>query len=154
MAHQVGTDGNDKLRGTKDSDVLGGRDGNDDLSGRAGDDFLFGGNGNDKMKGGRGDDLLDGGGGNDRYKGGDGNDTFVFHDYGGKKVVQDFTYAPGQEVDKIKLVGDSDFVWKQTGIGEITVTFGETEIIFNNVTGRELSYQDVFILDDFGGSII
>ena len=122
--------------GTKGNDVLWASDSDLVLSGRKGDDVLLSNAGVKKLKG------------------GDGNDIFEFDDQGGRMVVKDFTRAPGQEMDKIRLVGDSDFEWRPTGIGEITAQFGDTTIVFQNVSGRELSYNDVFILDDFSGSIV
>ena len=92
MAFLNGTNGNDRLIGTKDDDSIygqagndtleggdgndriNGQDGNDTLDGGAGDDNLSGGDGNDSMTGGVGNDTLDGGSGVDLMYGGDGND--------------------------------------------------------------------------------
>lgn len=65
MARIVGSDRNDDLRGTSDSNTPTGADeifglaGNDRLDGRSGDDRLFGGPGDDRLTGSAaGDDLL------------------------------------------------------------------------------------------------
>lgn len=80
----AGSEGRDRLRGTKRADVidgLGGRDvisgrgGRDVLCGDEGDDLLKGGPGKDTLRGGRGNDVLVGGGGADTLKGGAGHDT-------------------------------------------------------------------------------
>lgn len=60
-----GGGGNDILFGGKDTDVLEGGEGNDQLNGNWGRDFLVGGNGNDTIRGGKDEDLLVGGDGND-----------------------------------------------------------------------------------------
>jgi Ca2+-binding RTX toxin-like protein len=71
----VGTNGSDKLRGTKLVDVITGLGGNDKLSGLAGNDLICGGAGKDTLKGGEGNDKLYGEAGNDNLKGGPGKDT-------------------------------------------------------------------------------
>jgi uncharacterized delta-60 repeat protein len=91
----VGTNGRDRLKGTRKADVivaLGGNDkidgasGNDVICGGAGNDTISGGNGNDKvygeagkdkMSGGAGADKMSGGAGNDTLSGGKGNDTLL-----------------------------------------------------------------------------
>jgi serralysin len=70
----VGSEGDDRLRGTAHNDHLSGLGGNDRLIGLKGDDRLEGGDGNDVLNGDAGDDVLDGGAGNDRLLGGKGND--------------------------------------------------------------------------------
>ena len=94
----VGTDANDRIRGSVDRDWilgLGGNDhltggiGNDRLEGGEGKDFLFGGSDDDNIYGGEGRDILyggtendtlDGGAENDLLSGGEGDDTL----YGGE----------------------------------------------------------------------
>jgi RTX calcium-binding nonapeptide repeat (4 copies) len=81
-----GTNGPDKLKGTKKKDKIKGRGGDDKLTGRKGKDKLGGGGGDDKLKGGKGKDAHKGGGRNDSLNavdrradksvsGGPGNDT-------------------------------------------------------------------------------
>ncbi|MEO0999047.1 MAG: fasciclin domain-containing protein [Pseudomonadota bacterium] len=95
----VGTDGGERLVGTRDDDVIIGLDGNDRLIGRAGDDTVLGGDGNDRLIGRSGDDLLSGNAGNDVLKagrgddtlhGGSGEDTFHFVFLSGDNVIEDF----------------------------------------------------------------
>lgn len=82
----TGTDGRDKLKGTRKVDVIVGGDGDDKISGGGRKDFICGGAGNDKLKGGagkdrlsgeEGDDRLSGGGGVDRLNGGLGSDRCI-----------------------------------------------------------------------------
>lgn len=70
--------GFDNLFGGNGSDRLFGGSGEDDLYGDAGSDLLFGGSGDDFLSGGLGGDVLNGGTGSDRYFGGAGRDRFVF----------------------------------------------------------------------------
>jgi serralysin len=106
MAFINGTDGNDVLSGTPQSDLVGlkagndfflagggndfvlggtgndairGDSGNDELLGESGNDFLVGGSGNDKLNGGAGSDTIDGGSGVDTLTGGAGVDVFDFN---------------------------------------------------------------------------
>lgn len=80
----VGTNGRDRLKGTRKADVivaLGGNDkidgasGNDIICAGAGNDTVSGGNGNDKVYGEAGKDKVSGGAGRDKLSGGAGNDT-------------------------------------------------------------------------------
>lgn len=56
-----GTDGNDRLEGTRRADDISGRRGDDRLFGKHGRDFLVGGSGEDKLVGGSAFDELRGG---------------------------------------------------------------------------------------------
>ncbi len=79
----IGTEGDDKIEGSRSDDHISGlggddrifgRQGNDVLRGDSGNDRLYGGRGDDRLEGGTGDDYLAGGRGNNRLFGGDGND--------------------------------------------------------------------------------
>jgi uncharacterized delta-60 repeat protein len=70
----VGTDGKDKLKGTKRADVIVGLGGDDTISGGGGNDVICGGRGNDKISGGAGADKLYGDAGKDKLNGGAGQD--------------------------------------------------------------------------------
>ncbi|MEM8756139.1 MAG: calcium-binding protein, partial [Pseudomonadota bacterium] len=72
----VGTDFDDKVRGSKEDNILSGGDGADTLRGLRGDDTIVGNKGDDRMIGGAGDDLLvwNNGDGSDLMKGGRGDD--------------------------------------------------------------------------------
>jgi Ca2+-binding RTX toxin-like protein len=118
----VGTNGNDVLDGTNQSDGICGLDGddlisggnsNDCLDGNDGNDTLSGGNGKDDLRGGAGDDQICGDngvdriigeGGNDILTGGLGPDTFVFAGNFGNDVITDFTPGRGA-VDVLEIDG-------------------------------------------------
>ncbi|APT57330.1 MULTISPECIES: calcium-binding protein [Roseomonas] len=103
-----GTDGDDALAGSSESDTvfglagddhLQGGDGMDRLMGEAGDDRLSGGAESDELMGGDGDDYLDegaahgmlnGGMGDDTLVGGTGADAFMVSMDSGHDVVLDF----------------------------------------------------------------
>jgi Putative glucoamylase/Protein of unknown function (DUF3131)/RTX calcium-binding nonapeptide repeat (4 copies) len=71
----TGTEGSDRLRGSRRDDVICGLGGNDRIDGRDGDDAVFGDAGNDSIEGDDGDDTLYGGEGFDRLEGDDGDDV-------------------------------------------------------------------------------
>jgi serralysin len=71
--------GNDTVLGGLGNDAIRGDGGNDDLNGESGNDFLVGGSGNDTLNGGSGDDTIDGGSGVDTLRGGIGADRFDYN---------------------------------------------------------------------------
>ncbi|MEM8634399.1 MAG: calcium-binding protein [Pseudomonadota bacterium] len=113
-----GTDGDDVLYGTRQSDTF---------SGSLGDDELLGKHGNDRLAGGKGDDTLNGG---------SGTDTFVFSIGDGLDVVEDF--ANGSE--RIDLVSTgtqfSDLSISDDGQGNAVIVYGVgDEITVLNAAG-------------------
>lgn len=74
MATVVGTEGEDRLRGTDGPDVIVGLGGDDRIRGDDGDDVICAGAGDDWVRGGDGDDLLFGDDGVDRLHGDKGDD--------------------------------------------------------------------------------
>lgn len=74
---QYGTEGNDRLRGTPQPDILYGLEGHDRISGRAGSDILSGNDGNDTIHGGAGLDWINGSAGRDRLYGGADQDYLI-----------------------------------------------------------------------------
>jgi hypothetical protein len=75
VATVVGSTGNDKLVGTRFSDVVAGLDGNDSVKGDRGNDIVCGGEGRDRVNGGQGADTLEGEAGADRLNGSEGPDV-------------------------------------------------------------------------------
>jgi Putative glucoamylase/RTX calcium-binding nonapeptide repeat (4 copies)/Protein of unknown function (DUF3131) len=71
----VGTEGSDRLRGSRRDDVICGLGGDDRVDARDGDDVVFGDAGNDSIEGDDGDDTLYGGEGADRLEGDDDDDV-------------------------------------------------------------------------------
>lgn len=70
----VGTNGDEKIKGTSGNDLIFARGGMDKVDGSAGNDCIVAGNGNDNVKGGSGNDVILGGSGDDDIDGGSGND--------------------------------------------------------------------------------
>jgi Ca2+-binding RTX toxin-like protein len=70
----TGSEGADRLEGTRFADVIAGLGGNDVIKGLSGNDMICGGAGNDKIEGANGHDKVEGHGGNDTMQGGRGDD--------------------------------------------------------------------------------
>ncbi len=73
----IGRDGDDRLFGEEGDDIIRGNDGDDRVVGGDGNDILVGGDGSDRLLGQDGDDILRGNDGNDILRGGNGEDTLV-----------------------------------------------------------------------------
>ncbi len=102
----VGTEGDDRITGTSNSESHGGEEimlglgGDDVLIGNGNEDRLIGGAGDDTLSGGDQSDVLVGGTGDDTVDGGSGNDVFVFRMGDGHDTV-----SGGSGDDTIMLVG-------------------------------------------------
>ena len=70
-----GGDGDDRIEGGMQGDVLNGDAGRDTINGGGGDDSIDGGDGDDRLSGDAGNDVLVGGSGRDYLDGGLGNDS-------------------------------------------------------------------------------
>ena len=72
-----GRGGDDLIISGGGNDSIGGGGGNDDIFAGSGNDVVASGEGDDRIFGGKGNDLLDGGAGNDLVSGDQGNDTVL-----------------------------------------------------------------------------
>jgi Ca2+-binding RTX toxin-like protein len=79
-------DGDDQVDGDGGNDHLLGQEGDDSVEGNEGNDLMNGNQGNDMVMGGDGDDIARGGQGNDMVMGGEGNDQ-IFGDYGDDVLI-------------------------------------------------------------------
>jgi len=87
---QVGTEGNDNLKGSDNfGDTLSGGAGNDTLYGYSGDDSLSGGAGYDYLYAGNGNDILSVGAGGGYAEGGLGDDLYIYNGGDGALGVGD-----------------------------------------------------------------
>ncbi len=121
----MGSDRQNKLRGSEQNDFILGQDGNDKLIGGGGADFLSGGHGDDtiklgsgffnRAKGGDGDDMIRGGAGMDWAHGNSGNDFLRL------KKGDDKGYG-GSGDDVIHGGGGRD--WLQGAMGDDTLYGG------------------------------
>ena len=100
MAEQVGTSGDDILKGEELQD--------DDIRGLQGDDRIYGYEGDDILRGGGGDDVIAGGDGDDTIYGGHGDDS-LWGDgtrsdiaIAGATDFDTFVYKPGHGNDTIR----------------------------------------------------
>ena len=129
-----GGDGDDVLRGDRNSrnsggtvggdDVIDGGGGNDRIGGKAGNDILLGGSGNDQIWGDDGDDIL---------RGGFGNDTLTGDDNSGGQGSDIFIVASGEGTDKIKdFKPGIDFIGLAGGLLFDDLTLTGKKILFEN----------------------
>ncbi len=134
-----GTDGDDFLIGTEQSDEMNGFGGNDLITGLQDVDTLFGGTGDDTARGGAsadeiyggagadlmfgegGDDLLDGMLGDDRLIGGRGNDTLL-----GREGEDTLTGGGGD--DRLRGDRDNDLLRGQAGADRINGATGDDDM--------------------------
>jgi VCBS repeat-containing protein len=127
--------GDDTVYGRSGNDVLYGGNGNDALFGEAGADKLYGGNGNDSLYGGYGNDLLDGGNGEDELWGGAGNDSvnggndgdLLATGAGDDSIIGDNgadVVIAGAGNDSIDAGNDGDFIDAGTGNDSIAAGSG------------------------------
>lgn len=127
MATKRGTNGDNILRGTSDSDVLIGLGGDDILYGRSDGDVARGDDGNDWLFGEGGDDTLIGGRGDDLLSGGTADNTFVFGRNSGEDVISDFSKGDENVIDVrgygIDSFADLDFDEDASGI---TIDLGKS----------------------------
>ena len=112
----VGTDRNDRIKGSPGPDVIVGRGGDDVIRGEQGNDVLCGGYGNDELVGLAGNDRLSGGpgedglfgvGGNDIEVGGRGNDLMTSG--GGDAGADVLVGAPGWTRCSAQVPGTTSF---------------------------------------------
>jgi len=104
----VGTNGKDKLKGTKKRDVISAGGGKDIVKGRKGNDLICGGKGKDRLTGGRGKDKVLGQARRDRLRGGPGKDKLK-----GGKGKDRLAGGPGK--DKLKGGRGKDRLLGQAG---------------------------------------
>ena len=118
-----GTENNDNINASNQSEEIYGYGGDDNISGLAGDDSIYGGDGNDIIYGKEGNNLLDGGSGNDTIRGEDyivGNDTII----GG--IGNDTLQAgAGDDVYIFNLGDGQDTIIDGPGGGNDIIRFGE-----------------------------
>jgi hypothetical protein len=117
-------DGNDRLYGTRNDDILNGGNGNDRVFGRGGDDIVCGGTGNDRVYGEGGNDAVYGEEGDDETVGGPGDDYVL----------------GGSEEDRVKVWGDGlDFA--DGDYGRDVVVGGAGDQIFGGTLNDRLSVR-------------
>ena len=176
-----GSDLDDVLEGTNESDTIWARDGDDMMFGRNGDDYLDGGNGHDVifgesgndiingslnddyLDGGAGDDVLYDGFGNDRLFGNIGADQFIIsQNKGDVDLITDFDV--NEDVLDLSLFGSHFINLKQMNafyatIGQLGadthITFSNTQqLSLEGVDMLGLSAQNIwFDLDDVDGLV-
>jgi uncharacterized repeat protein (TIGR01451 family) len=100
---EAGTQGNDRLNGSGQSETILGLSGNDRLNGKRGLDCLFGGDDRDVLIGGPNRDYMDGGAGNDRILAVDGRpDTIVCGPGKRDRVVADRSDNVASDCERVR----------------------------------------------------
>ncbi|MEO0407534.1 MAG: hypothetical protein AAF289_09310 [Cyanobacteria bacterium P01_A01_bin.135] len=133
----IGLGGNDRLIGGPGNDIVNGGAGNDNLLSVSGNNTLIGGAGNDNMFGGSGTDRMFGGAGNDNINGGAGNDLLV-----GQAGSDIFTGGAGS--DTIRTGGGRDRIRLQRGAGlDVVADFRnrQDKIILGSISYNRLNFQ-------------
>ena len=124
--------GNDRLTGTKNSDLLFGQDGNDTLDG---------GNGDDILNGGAGDDYLS----NSGHK--NGNDTYIFSGDYGNDVIYEYDWnTENRHQDTIRFT--------DVNLSAVQVLLKGQDLILktsdsNSVTIQNFQYGDSYHIENF-----
>ena len=135
--------------GGNSDDVIEGSDGGETLIGGAGNDQLFGGSDDDRLYGDAGNDLLDPGTGTDILTGGADSDTFVFAPDGDNSTKMDYTVTDFEYgIDHIRLDGvapdDPDLLIQDT-LGGALISFGDDQILLENVYSSQVVTDDFFV---------
>ena len=124
--------GNDRLTGTKNSDLLFGQDGNDTLNS---------GNGDDILNGGAGDDYLS----NSGHK--NGNDTYIFSGDYGNDVIYEYDWnTENRHQDTIRFT--------DVNLSAVQVLLKGQDLILktsdsNSVTIQNFQYGDSYHIENF-----
>lgn len=126
-----GGDGNDKIFGTPNDDLILGGKGNDIVYGLGGDDIVCGGTGNDQVYGGPGNDAVIGEEQNDLVVGGPGTD-YVLGEAGNDRVLtygDGLDFADGDYSKDVVIGGAGDQIFGGTLNDRLYVRLlpGETE---------------------------
>ena len=124
-----GTNESDKLKGSKQNDLIYGFDENDKLKGGKGSDELRAGKGVDKLNGGNGSDILIGGKGDDILKGGNGADIFYMSK--GQDTIKDFKYQQGDRIGVVEISCDG-FSFEEVG----------SDVLVKLTTGYSIMIED------------
>ena len=126
----VGSETNNIVIGTNESEQILGLDGDDQLISGGGDDLLDGGAGNDYLDAGSGDDTLAGGPGNDYLYGGDGTDTarfdLNFDQVQFRATEQGYEVISADSVSLLVDVEQLEFADKKISISEL---IGEPSVL-------------------------
>ena len=125
-----GTEGNDRIHGTANGDLILAYGGNDRIDASSSSDCVLGGEGNDKIYSESGDDVVLAGPGNDKVYSGSGNDTVYGgegNDYIDSGSGNDNVWG-GAGNDNIDAGSGNDKVYGEAGEDHIDGESGDDEI--------------------------
>jgi len=150
-----GNDGDNKIDGTEEVDVIVAGDGQDEIDGKGGDDVICAGDGDaarqddvdddDEVQGGPGSDTINGGSGNDSIDGQGGDDTL----FGDDEQTSDGYISTADEIhggdgdDEIDGRADQDIV--RGGDGDDTITSRGDGVVVGG--GQGGAPQPITIID-------
>ena len=140
-----GTEGRDRLKGSRTDDLIDGQGGRDKLLGKHGNDTLLGGEGHDRLHGGKGNDTLDGGPGFDKYVGGNGADTFVLRPGEGTDIICDFKVWQGDTIALGSGLGFGDLTIEPFGKSGAILSADGTELAVVHSTRFAAITESVFV---------
>ncbi|WP_306224599.1 NosD domain-containing protein [Bosea beijingensis] len=137
-----------------DAPIMRGTDGDDRLTGTKLNDVILGGAGNDVLSGGRGDDVIIGGSGDDMSLGGAGADRFVFFGLGAKGLenerIMDLSFEEG---DMIELSGFGARTFGKAAGVDLVSDAHTSSVLINSVADLiELSKLDAVTISRKGST--
>lgn len=151
--------GNDKIFGSPEGDVLEGVGGNDFIRSMEGDDRLLGGSGQDTLDGGEGADRLEGGKGNDVYIDVSADDTLIEKPGGGVDTVKTSlgSFVVPLNIERLIYTGDGDFNATGNELRNL-ITGGAGNDTIDGAAGRDELRgglgDDSYIVDHSGDKIV
>jgi Ca2+-binding RTX toxin-like protein len=129
-----GTNGDDMLRGTNNSDTIDGKRGDDAIYGYGGKDTLYGGTGDDRIKGGSGDDYIYGWYGGNTLSGGTGNDHIYTTGPSDPRSSFPLNVIHGNAGgDYIKVAVQNAKIYGDKGADTIIAVGGDEEVVHQTV---------------------
>ncbi len=134
---QVGTSGNDAIRGSSVADVIVGGIGNDSLFGHSGADRLDGGAGADNLDGGAGVDTMSGGAGDDVYFVSATGDRIAEAVNGGDDAVYAHaSYTLSANIERLYLTGEN-LVGRGSASGNVLFGDGSHKTVLYGFGGAD-----------------
>ena len=147
-----GTEGDDTVQGSSQSEVIYAYGGNDNIDAGAGDDIIYAGDGDDTINAGYGDDIVYAGNGNDTIYAGDFGKTTIIGGAGDDELYSASQNSLGNETTYVYNLGDGNDII-HTGINDDYIQFGDG-ITKDSVMFTAVGYDLLITFKDADGSIL
>ena len=147
-----GTEGDDTVQGSSQSEVIYAYGGNDNIDAGAGDDIIYAGDGDDTINAGYGDDIVYAGNGNDTIYAGDFGKTTIIGGAGDDELYSASQNSLGNETTYVYNLGDGNDII-HTGINDDYIQFGDG-ITKDSVMFTAVGYDLLITFKNSDGSII